>query len=107
MIIEDGSIEIKKKSAAGIDPETGHSIKPSDVSWGDPIPCQYTANRYSNIGRVRGEHFKTAEYTVLIEAQPLDAEQIRLKDRCGNIVGEFSVIYAEPLDAVCQIRILI
>lgn len=107
MIIENGSIEIKKKSAAGIDPETGHPIKPSDVSWGDPIPCQYSANRYSNIGQVRGEHFKTAEYSVLIEAQPFDAEQIRLKNRCGNIVGEFSVISAEPLDAVCQIRILI
>ena len=63
MIIENGSIEIKRKAAAGIDPETGHPIKPSAVSWGDPIPCQYSANKYSNVGRVNGEHFKTAEYS--------------------------------------------
>lgn len=107
MIIENGSIEIKSKTAAGIDPETGHPRKPSAVSWSDPIPCQYTPNKYNNIGQVSGEHFKTAEFSVLIEAQPFDAEQIRLKDRCGNIVGEFSIISTEPLDAVCQIRILV
>ena len=74
---------------------------------GRPDTLSYPANKYSNVGRVNGEHFKTAEYSVLIEAQPFDAEQIRLKNRCGNIVGEFSVISAESLDAVCQIRILI
>lgn len=105
MIIGNGYIETKRKEAAGIDPESGHPIKPSGVSWSTPIPCQYTANRYSNVGQVRGEHFKTAEYSILIEAQSFDAEQIRLKDRCGNIVGEFSIISAEPLEAVCQIRI--
>lgn len=107
MIIENGSIEIKDKVAAGINPDTGYPTKPSDVSWGTPIPCQYSANRYNNLGQVNGEHFRTAEYSVLIEAQPFDAEQIRLKDRCGNVVGEFSIISAEPLEAVCQIRILI
>nr|DAM65276.1 MAG TPA: hypothetical protein [Caudoviricetes sp.] len=110
MIIENGTIELKQKttSGGGIDPNTGYPIKPSSVGWSAPIPCQYFANKYNNIGRVSGEHFKVAQYTVLIEAQPLGgAEQLRLKDRAGHTVGEFSIIQAEPLDAVCEIRILI
>lgn len=109
MIIENGTIELKQKtSGGGIDPTTGYPLKPASVSWGDPIPCQYIANKYSNLGRVGGEHFKTAEYSVLIEEQPLgDAEQLRLKDRSGKVVGEFSIIQVEPLEAVCEIRIWI
>lgn len=107
MIIENGTIETKLKTVGRIDPSTGYPVKPSDVSWSTPIPCQYTANKYSNLGRVNGEHFKTAEYSVLIEEQPFDAEQVRLKDLTGAVVGEFSVISVEPLTAVCEIRILI
>lgn len=108
MIIENGTIELKRKaSVQGIDPNTGYPIKSSGVTWDAPIPCQYYANQYSNLGRVNGEHFTTAQYTVLIEMQKVDAEQLRLKDREGNVVGEFSIIQAEPLDAVDEIRILI
>lgn len=107
MIIGNGTIETKAKTVGKIDPKTGYPSKPSDVSWGDPIPCQYSANKYNKLGRVSGEHFIRAEYSVLIEEQPFDAEQIRLKDLNGNVVGEFSVISVEPLSAVCEIRILI
>lgn len=108
MIIENGTIELKQKtSGGGIDPTTGYPVKPVSVGWGDPIPCQYSANKYNNLGRVNGEHFKTAEYSVLIEEQPFDAEQLRLKDRAGNVVGEFSIIQVEPLEAVRELRILI
>lgn len=108
MIIPNGTIELKRKQGGGIDPETGYPIKPSSVNWGDPIPCQYFANKYNNLGQVSGEHFKTAKYTVLIEEQTLeDSEQLRLKDRAGYTVGEFSIIQIEPLEAVCEIRIWI
>lgn len=108
MIIENGTIELKQKTGGGgIDPTTGYPVKPPSVGWSDPIPCQYSANKYNNLGRVNGEHFKTAEYSVLIEEQPFDTEQVRLKDRLGNLVGEFSVIQVEPLEAVCELRILI
>ncbi|MCE8584881.1 hypothetical protein K0E99_17605 [Bacteroides fragilis] len=107
MIIENGTIETKAKTVGKIDPKTGYPSKPSDVSWSDPIPCQYSANKYNKLGRVSGEHFIRAEYSVLIEEQPFDAEQIRLKDLNGNVVGEFSVISVEPLTAVCEIRILV
>ena len=106
MIIANGTIEPKQKTAGGIDPETGHPKK-SESSWGDPIPCQYYANTYSNLGIANGEHFTRAQYVVLIEEQPFTAQQLRLKDREGNTVGEFSVIHTEPLEAVCELRLLI
>lgn len=107
MIIENGTIELKqKKGGGGIDPETGYPVKAS-FTWGEPIPCQYSANKYDNLGRVNGEHFITASYTVLIELQTFEAEQLRLKDRSGKLVGEFSIMQVEPLDAVCELRILI
>ncbi len=107
MIIQNGTIEVKRKTGGGIDPETGYPQKPETVVWGDPIPCQYSANKYNQLGRVNGEHFTTAQYSVLIEEQQFTAEQVRLKDRAGNVVGEFSVISVEPLEAVSELRIMV
>ena len=107
MIIVNGHIETKQKVAGGLNSETGYPNRPSEISWNDPIPCQYIANKYTNLGRVNGEHAKFAAYQVLIEAQPFEAEQIRLSDRDGNLVGEFSIIWVEPLDAVDELRIWI
>lgn len=110
MIIANGTIEIKRKTTDGngLDPETGYPRKATAVEWSDPIPCQYYANKYDNLGQVNGEHFKLAQYTVLIEERrPFDAEQIRLTTLSGRVVGEFPVIQIEPLRAVCEIRILI
>lgn len=107
MIIENGTIQVKHKTGGGIDPTTGYARRSSAVSWSDPIPCQYYPNRYTNLGRVNGEHIKSAEYTVLIERQPLEAEQVRLTDNERGFVGEFSIISAEPLEAVGQIKITI
>lgn len=107
MIIENGKIQIKQKTGGGIDPETGHARPSSAVVWGTPIPCQYYPNKYNNLGRVSGEHFKIAEFTVLIEEQPFGAEQIRLTDNAGGLVGEFSIISSEPLAAVGQIKITV
>lgn len=107
MIIANGTIEIKNKVVGGINPETGFPNAPSQVSWSNPIECQYSANNHNNLGKANGEHFTVASYSVLIEEQPFSAEQVRLTDRTGVVLGEFSVISVEPLDAVCELRILI
>lgn len=107
MIIENGTIYLKKKAiGSGIDPKTGYPVA-SEASWGAPIPCQYSANSYNALGRVSGEHFTTASYTVLVEAQPIESEQLRLLDAAGKEVGEFSIISTEELSAVCETKILI
>lgn len=109
MIIENGTIEFKEKTPGKIDPETGYPTKPTSVGWGKPIPCQFIPNNRNNLGRVNGERFTTASYTVLIEEQELpESEQIRLTDRSGKKLGEFSLIAPpEALEAVGETRILI
>ena len=106
MIIANGTIRVKVKTGGGIDPVTRFPVMP-EVSWGEPIPCQYIPNRHDKLGVASGEHFTVATYTILIEEQPFTAEQIRLSDRDGVVLGEFSVRQIEPLDAVCQVRITV
>lgn len=107
MIIPNGTIEAKEKTGGGIDPETGYA-KSAVTSWKAPIPCQWTANKYNKLGKVNGEHFTLANYSILIEEQPFEGvEQIRLKDLSGNELGEFSIMQIEPLEAVCELRILV
>ena len=108
MIIENGTIEVKSKIAGGIDKATGFPIPSSNVAWSKPIPCQWQANKYNNLGKSEGGNFTIAHYSILIESeQKFDAEQIRLKDNYGNVLGEFSVIAVEPLQAMCQLRITV
>lgn len=107
MIIENGTIQVRQKTGGGVDLNTGYARRSSAVAWGDPIPCQFYPNRYTNLGRVNGEHVTSAEYTVLIDEQPFVAEQIRITNNAGGLVGEFSIISCEPLEAVGQIKIIV
>lgn len=107
MIIANGSIAIKTKTAGGIDAVTGYPVVADDVSWSSAIPCQYSANKHDNLGKVNGEHFTIAQYSVLIEASKFSAEQVRLTDEDGSVVGDFSVISVERLPAVGQVKIMI
>lgn len=109
MIIPNGYIEFKAKTAGAIDPKTGYPSPASDVAWSEPIPCQYLPNNRNNLGRVNGEHFTAASYTVLVEEQPLpDSEQLRLTASDGTSLGEFSLIAPpQAMEAVCEIKILI
>ena len=65
------------------------------------------ATKYNQLSIIKGEHVTLASYEILIEAQPVTSEQLRLRDLSGNEVGTFSVIQAEPLEAVCEVRILV
>ena len=106
MIIPNGTIQIKQKtSGGGIDPETGYAKRPASVDWSEPIPCQYVVNKYNALATSISEHITSASYQVLIDEQPFDGQQVRLLDSKGKVLGEFSIIRTEPLEAVCQIRL--
>ena len=110
MIIQNGTIQAKVKfGSGGIDSSTGFPVKRKEAAYEAPIPCQYSANQNNQLGRVNGEHFTIAHYSILIEqpAQPFTAEQVRLCDMNGRILGEYSVMSIEPLDAVCELRITV
>lgn len=107
MIIANGTIEIKQKTeAGGIDPVTGFPRR-SDASWGEPVACQYVPVKQNLLAKMNGEPATIASYDVFIEERYFGAEQVRLKDLRGNVIGEFSIIEVEPLTAVCEIRLRI
>lgn len=106
MIIANGTIEPKIKTGGGVDRETGHPIA-STSSFGTPIPCQIIANQYNALALSLGEHVTLASYQVLIDQQEFSAEQVRMKDETGKVIGEFSIKHIEPLKAVYQIRLWI
>lgn len=109
MIIANGTIEVKSKTSTGIDPRTGYPVPCTEPQWLTPIPCQYEATSFSYLARtVEGEHYVMASYSVLIEqVYGFAPKQVRLKDKAGNVIGEFSVIRQDELDAVCETRIYI
>ena len=107
MIIPNGTIQVKRKTAGGIDPATGYPVAPT-AEWGEPVPCQWAANKFDRLGRVRGEHFTVASFSVLIEWRPLGGvEQVRLRDLSGRELGEFSIMSVEPWEAVGELRIMV
>ena len=107
MIIPNGTIEFIRQSSGGID-QNGYPVAATAV-YGDPIPCQYEANTHNYLGKSEGEAFIRASYSILVEyLKPTDrTERLRLKDRFGTTVKEFSVLEFQPLDAVSQYRILV
>lgn len=106
MIICNGTIEIQTTTGGGLDTTTGFP-RVGTASWGDPIGCQYTPVRQDYLSAVNGEPVKALSFSILIEEQPFTADRIRLKDRAGNTVGEFSVQSVEELEAVCQLKITV
>lgn len=108
MIIQNGTIEFKAKTAGGLDPESGYPMSAA-AEWGEPYPCQWLPNSSNLLARVLGERFEQAAYEVLLEEQPLpDSEQVRLTDADGESLGEFSLrSRPERLEAVGQIRLML
>lgn len=108
MIIQNGNIEFKVKTASGIDPITGYPKKPS-ASWGEMIPCQYVPKQINLQARSGGNAKVTSSYEVYLTMPlPVEAtEQIRLTDMSGNVVGEYSLISMQELVAVQEIKITV
>jgi hypothetical protein len=108
MIIPNGTVEFIANSGGGIDAD-GYPVE-SVKSYGPPVPCQYKANNHNSLGKTNGETFTRASYWILIEwlePTPGLTELLRLKSRSGRVVGEFPVLQFDPLEAVCQMRIIV
>lgn len=109
MIIPNGTIEFITNAPGGLD-ANGYPVQ-SGKTYGPEVPCQYIANNRNTLGRTNGENFIRASYQILIEWLDFSSlgktERLRLKSRSGNEIGEYPVLNIEPLDAVCQLRILV
>lgn len=105
MIIANGAIEFKiKKTPKGLSPE-GYPLKPI-IEWSDAIPCQFYPNNEDLLARIGTENRQRVSYTILIE-RTVESEVLRLKDKDGKEVGEFSAHSIESLEAVGQIKIIV
>lgn len=109
MIIPNGTLEFKSKTPGGIDPKTGYPKPSTDAGWSEPIPCQFIPESENLLAKTNGERITKKYFTVLLDEQPIPAsEQVRLTDKNGKRLGEFSLTAPpEPLEAVDQIKILI
>lgn len=108
MIIQNGTIEVQSSTGGGLNTTTGFP-RVATPSWGDPIPCQFSPVKVNRLAQSQGEPVVEKSFTILIEEQPqeFEAERVRLKTGTGRVVGEFSIISAEPLEAVGQVKITV
>lgn len=111
MIIANGYIELLLNEAGEPeqDPETGYLTPQTEEQWGRKIKCQYFANNYSNVGVSKeGNSFVVASYTILIEGETVPtSERLKLYSKKEELIGNFIVVQAEPLQAVRQVRITV
>lgn len=112
MIIADAFLQFihPEGEGGGVDAK-GHPLRRTPV-YGPAVYCQMLPRSVDRTARsMQGEAFTRQSYELLVE-QPLPrgvvpSGQLRLTARGGREIGEFPVLAMEPLDAVCQIRILI
>lgn len=107
MIIQNGYIESVTIAEGGLDVTTGHPTAGSK-EYSELIPCQFYASSYNAQARSNGEPVTSASWVILIESLwDFDAEILRLTDMAGDVIGEYSILRKEPLDAVCEVRIYV
>ena len=105
MVIVNGCIQINEKANGGLD-ENGNPVRqPETLS--EPIPCRISVAKRDNLGKINGNAFTDASYTILLEqSHPFEAEQVRLT-QYGHDLGMFSVKRAEYLEGVGAIQIIV
>lgn len=111
MIIANGSIEYLIVKGGGLDEEFGHPLPVEEVGSGKPIPCQIVPTKIEQTAKTaEGEPVIRQAWVIYIEQRWRDrmtGERILLRDRKGDELGRYSVISTEPLDAVCEFRIIV
>ena len=91
-------------TGGGFDSEL-HPVAPS-CSYGEEIPCRLKANRKNFLGKSDGNSFTVASYEILVDGPPFVAGRVRIGDT-GGVIGEFSVLWTEYLDAVHVYKIVV
>lgn len=107
MIIQNGYIQPIIRKDGYIDDQGGHPVAAQE-KYGCLVPCQWQTTTYNAFSRDNGETTTRQGYSVLIEERhPVLTGTARLFDRNRRIIGTFQVISTEPLDAVCQTRLIL
>ncbi|MCQ2058674.1 MAG: hypothetical protein MJY71_02455 [Bacteroidaceae bacterium] len=106
MIIQNGTIQVQCSDGGGLD-SAGYPTS-AVQTWGAPIPCQFIPTKHNALAQRTGEPVTEQSYTILVEAQarPFRANRVRLM-QFGHVLGEFSVVSIELLEAVGEVRIIV
>lgn len=102
MIIANGYIEFDQSVAAGVD-GNGYPI-PAVEKWSETIECQYILS-HNLQARNNGEATTIKSYVVYVEQMNIPSERVKLYDRNGVELGQYSIRSVEHLDAVCQTKV--
>lgn len=102
MIIANGHIEFDLSVAAGVD-GNGYPI-PAVERWSEAVECQYILS-HNLQARNNGEATTTKSYVVYVEQADIPSERVKLYDRNGVELGQYSIRSIEHLDAVCQTKL--
>jgi len=107
MIIRNGTVQFVTLENGGLD-DNGYPTPPSKT-YGEGVPCQYMPAKRDLQARANEEAVRELGFTILLEMSVhlRPTEMLRLSDRFGREIGEYSVISIEPLDAVQQVKILV
>lgn len=95
MIIPNGTISFKATSASPV-------VKPADLEWGDPVPCQILATERNDLAAANGTRSPAASYQVLLDELITGGRKVRLEWLGGISLGVFTVKRMEYWAAVCQ-----
>ena len=106
MIIENGYIQVKVKTGGGM---LNGRPQPVTVVDGDPIPCNWRAQKWDKKGNTVDSVFTQAQFEILIELQEFSAETLTLYDTTVGLrrLGEFTIQSIEPLDATGATKITV
>lgn len=102
----NGSVQFKTKAGGGIDPTTGYPIAAS-AAWSDAVGCRWVKTSENLQAKSSGEPIVQSNYTIYLDGDNMPSEQVRLTDRNGNVLGEYSVISAEYIDTKGVTKILV
>ena len=91
-------------TGGGLDADL-HPLKPS-CSYGEKIPCRLQVNRKDFLGKSDGNSFTVASYEIFTDRLAVASGRVRLGDVNG-VIGEFSVLCTEYLDAVRMYKIVV
>lgn len=102
MIIPNGHIVFGSSVVGGVDSD-GYPTAAVEA-WGNAVECQYLPNNNLQAHH-NGEAITAQSYVVYIEQMDIPSERVKLLDRSGKEIGQYSLLSVEHLEAVCQTKL--
>lgn len=101
----NGTVRKKFQASGGVNSDGEPT--PSTVSWGDAVPCKYSANTLSNKGTYQDGEFTQSAYIITVKDMSFTADQIQLLNSRENVVCEKRILSLEVLEEIRRVKITV